>query len=399
MRLLIKNFRSIQNQEVDLAPITLLYGTNGAGKSSLIYALLTLKNIVLNPNQKPDGFFNYTFLNLGNFDGVVFEHRLANTIDLGIRFEEQGQITSYNVSLEKDSGTFCLTYGDGDDAVVNLYLPVSFPYPANESSQQSITANGKSFNITWNGIVAQVQAEGSDAEAQGTAYELAAVLNKPAEFLRTVGIVPLQRGFFKPYYSSISVSPAIITEDEVATLLSNNKYLVSKVSHYLEQILERDFRLNVQPGTAIFSLDATDRQTGIASELVNEGFGVNQLVHFLARTLYHDTTWMCVEEPEIHLHPKALRSLARAITNMAHDEGKNFVISTHSEAFLVAFLALVAGGELSPSEIACYWAHKDRKITTFEHQSINSAGQIEGGLGSFMEGEMEDVIAFFQPKP
>ena len=59
----------------------------------------------------------------------------------------------------------------------------------------------------------------------------------------------------------------MVTEEEVATTLSNNRHLVAKVSYYLEKVLNRDFRLNVQPGTAIFSLDSTDRNTGLASEL------------------------------------------------------------------------------------------------------------------------------------
>lgn len=399
MKLLIKNFRSIQDQEVELAPITLLYGTNGSGKSSLLYALLTLKNVVLNSNRTSDEFFNYTFINLGNFDGVVFEHRPSNSIGLGITFEEQTFTATYLVVIDKDSGSFNLSFSNRIDPTVILQIPVSFPYPANQSTQQSFTINGAPFNVSWNGILAQVQSEASDAQSQQIANQFTTLLNTPVEILRKVGIVPLQRGFFKPYYSPISVSPAIITEDEVATLLSNNKYLVSKVSHYLEQILERDFRLNVQPGTAIFSLDATDRHTGIASELVNEGFGVNQLVHFLARTLYHDTSWMCVEEPEIHLHPEALRSLARAIANITHDEGKNLIISTHSEAFLLAFLALVAKGELKPMELACYWVKKDKKATRFERQFVNEAGQIEGGLSSFMGGELEDMTAFFKSNP
>ena len=49
MRLWIKNFRAIREQELDIAPITVLYGMNGTGKSSVLYAMLTLKNIVLNP--------------------------------------------------------------------------------------------------------------------------------------------------------------------------------------------------------------------------------------------------------------------------------------------------------------------------------------------------------------
>jgi len=61
MKLHIRNFRSIKEQDLDLTRVTVVYGANGAGKSSLLYALLTLKNIILNPNQNPNGSFNYTF--------------------------------------------------------------------------------------------------------------------------------------------------------------------------------------------------------------------------------------------------------------------------------------------------------------------------------------------------
>jgi len=211
-----------------------------------------------------------------------------------------------------------------------------------------------------------------------------------------VSVVPLKRGFSKPFYSAVALTPLLMSEDEVATTLSANKYLVSKVSHYLEQILERDFRVSSTPGTAVFSLDATDKKTGVACELVNEGFGVNQTVYFLARALADEVEWVCVEEPEIHLHPNAVRALAKALVNITHEEGKRFLISTHSEAVLTSLLAEVSKGALRSDELACYLAVKERKRTRFELQSVNDKGQIVGGLTSFLEGELEDVKAFLR---
>jgi AAA15 family ATPase/GTPase len=83
-RLKIANFRSIQDAEIEVAPITLVYGPNGAGKSSLLYALLVLKHVSLNPNQALDAFFNLAFVNLGGFRQVVFDHRKEATISLGL---------------------------------------------------------------------------------------------------------------------------------------------------------------------------------------------------------------------------------------------------------------------------------------------------------------------------
>ena len=46
-----KNFRSLEEATIDVAPLTVVYGPNGSGKSSLIYGLLTLRNFLTNPNQ------------------------------------------------------------------------------------------------------------------------------------------------------------------------------------------------------------------------------------------------------------------------------------------------------------------------------------------------------------
>ena len=46
MKLHIKNFRSIKQLDLEIAPITVLYGHNGTGKSSALYAPLTMRNIV-----------------------------------------------------------------------------------------------------------------------------------------------------------------------------------------------------------------------------------------------------------------------------------------------------------------------------------------------------------------
>ena len=402
MRLDIKNFRAIQDQHIELAPLTVIYGANGAGKSSLLYALLTLKNVILNSNSAVSGFFNYSFASLGGFDAVVFDHRATNEIELQLTIERNGWTIKHGVSFGETKGTFHLSLRGVDDehgpANLNLENAVAFPYPGNQQVPISMMFNEQNLTLTWNGITAQVQptqAPGAPKVLELT-NRVASLLNSPAEILRKVSMVPLKRGFSKPFYQSQPLTTALITEDEVATFLSADKYLVSKISFYLEKILERDFRVNVQPGTAIFSLDATDKKTGVATELVNEGFGVNQLVYFLAKALHKDAEWTGVEEPEIHLHPTAVRRFARALGEMTRVENKKFLISTHSEAFLTALLSLVAEGKLDQNELAFYLVHKEGKKATFERQIVHKGGQVEGGLTTFLEGELEDIKSFLK---
>ncbi len=389
----IQDFRSIQQAKVRLAPVTVVYGPNSAGKSSILYSLLALRNIVLNPNQDANGFFNFGFANLGSFESVSFEHHLDSTIQFGLTKIASGIEVTYQIQIRRRDGGFRIYLNAGGNRVESIHLDVTFPYPGGQQSQEIISFGGEPYKVNWNGIVAQVQAH-EEAATKNEAEQLATLLNSVAESIRQISIVPLKRGFTKPQYSTVPVSQMPTTEDEVATSLSNDKYLVSKVSHYLEQILGRDLRVNVNPGTAIFSLDATDRNTGVASELVNEGFGVNQLVYLLAKCLPRDTRLCCVEEPEVHLHPSAVRKLAESFVAMAHNENKQFLISTHSEALVIAFLALVAKGEIAPADLAFYHVTKPDRITIIEPQEVNEHGQLEGGLASFIAGEMEDIAAF-----
>lgn len=115
-------------------------------------------------------------------------------------------------------------------------------------------------------------------------------------------------------------------------------------------------------------------------ELVNEGFGANQLVYLLSKALYNDHAIIGVEEPEIHLNPSTARRLARRLAQIALEKNKVFIVTTHSEAFVISFLALVAEKRLEPSKLACYVASKEGKASKFEEQKVSDNGQIEGGL-------------------
>jgi predicted ATPase len=122
------------------------------------------------------------------------------------------------------------------------------------------------------------------------------------------------------------------------------------------------------------------------------------MVYFLAKALNADAGWTCVEEPEIHLHPSAVRAFARALGDIVIDEGKSFLVSTHSEAFVLALLSLVAEGKLRSEQLAFHFVQKQGKRAIFERQRIHENGQIEGGLTSFMGGELEDLKSLLKGK-
>src|SRR5271157_4195958 len=82
----IRNFKSWRDTgAVRLAPITVLFGNNSAGKSSIIQFLLMLKQTVESPDRRRvlhpgDGL---TPVDLGTFRDLVYDHQETRRI----RFE------------------------------------------------------------------------------------------------------------------------------------------------------------------------------------------------------------------------------------------------------------------------------------------------------------------------
>jgi predicted ATPase len=68
-------------------------------------------------------------------------------------------------------------------------------------------------------------------------------------------------------------------------------------------------------------------------------------------------------------------------------------LTTHSEVFVGAVLAAITRREIPADSVRFYLVEKEGKETVFRHQAVTEAGQIEGGMKTFIEGELEDIKA------
>lgn len=93
-RLEIENFKGIgARQAIAIRPITLLFGPNSAGKSTILQALHYVREILERRNPDPDKTIAGGLIDLGGFKALVHNHELdrAITIKLVIDLsEEQG---------------------------------------------------------------------------------------------------------------------------------------------------------------------------------------------------------------------------------------------------------------------------------------------------------------------
>ena len=113
--------------------------------------------------------------------------------------------------------------------------------------------------MLWNGITLSAQPYGGPGEYNDVMVRsLNERINLPMELARQTGFVPLRRGFSKPTYGLSSVTSALATEDEVASLLASasERFRQYDVSRYVEQIAHRRVITQAQIGTSVFTIDS-----------------------------------------------------------------------------------------------------------------------------------------------
>ncbi|MBI4645996.1 MAG: AAA family ATPase [Bacteroidia bacterium] len=393
-----QNFRSIADSDIDLGRITILTGANNCGKSSIIYGLLALKNVVGNPNQSLDSCLTLPFMNLGGFSQIVHKKNEESEIVLGIQVNKNNHHSQYTARLGKKQSSLKIKSLSNPKIIIEI--EVTFPYAVNKNTGCEIKAPVGIFKITWNGISPTINfeknVEAKEEEIVNTNEAVHTIFNAPVEALRTIDFIPLRRGFSKPVYTSVIMQPLLITEDELATLLASDRDLEGKVAVYLEKIVDRVFSVRPTLGTGNFNLQTRDRNTGFVTDLVNEGFGTNQLISILSKVLKKEVRLICIEESEIHLHPSIMDKLVSVFIEIARDEDKQFLISSHSEHIVTSLLNKVANKKLALEELKVYYLNKEKQKTKIELQGINEKGQIKGGLKSFYDTELNEIKDFFK---
>lgn len=87
-------------QTLRLAPITLLFGPNSAGKSSLLQALLLLKQSLEGLGPGHGLLLNGRWVRAGSYRDVVYGHAHSELFSLGLSWDQQGTVPSLELSSE-----------------------------------------------------------------------------------------------------------------------------------------------------------------------------------------------------------------------------------------------------------------------------------------------------------
>ncbi len=385
------NFKCLERTSLDLSPITLLIGLNGSGKSSVLHTLIFLKKFILQPatfNLENMGDLTfYDYLNLGNFDEIVYLHKSDKPIMIAAQFKGQKSISKLRLILNKPP--------KHSQSTISWYEPIKlsfsvgfngFPYQGNQVVSGNVNFDNLTHTVQWNGLNASVTS-GSKAS------ELNSRLNEYRQILSGLFLFHLRQTFRNVTYSTISTidcSKPIITENEVIGYLSQplplTDDLIEKLSYYLHNTIGEEAEFRVY-GTTV---RPTLKLRGIGRfALSTEGLGSNRLAYMLMTLLIPYVKTLLIEEPETHLHPKVIYDVGNIIANTVKNENKQVIVTTHSEHFLFSLLSCVGEGLLTPKDLTIYCFKKEESKSQIKKLKITEDGQVEGGLPEFFESDWE----------
>lgn len=163
----IENFKGIAaRQRLEFAPLTLLFGANSAGKSTILQALLYLHELIERGSANVDRTeLGANVLELGGFARLVHKHDTARTILLRVDFATPGGLERFGRDLNE------FPFPDLDDEIESAWLELTIRFLTTPTfrgpmvERAIIGVNGDSEPLVWLEIGASLR-EGEPLHAR-----------------------------------------------------------------------------------------------------------------------------------------------------------------------------------------------------------------------------------------
>jgi len=127
--------------------------------------------------------------------------------------------------------------------------------------------------------------------------------------------------------------------------------------------------------------------------IMDSGFGIPQVLPILLQSTYVPIGGtLMVEQPEIHLHPRAQGDLGEFFIDFVANGERQAIIETHSENLVMRVQRLVAQGrKISHKDVMVYYIHPTRKGRRIVNLPIGPDGLFqEKWPRGFFEERLED---------
>jgi hypothetical protein len=116
---------------------------------------------------------------------------------------------------------------------------------------------------------------------------------------------------------------------------------------------------------------------GKALNILNVGYGVSQSLPIIVELLARENgTWFALQEPEIHLHPRAQAALGDVLFEMAATDSKRFLVETHSDFAIDRFRMNYKGARTSKPESQILFFERREKHNVITPLVIGRTGEL-----------------------
>ncbi|MEA1869810.1 MAG: AAA family ATPase [Euryarchaeota archaeon] len=423
---------------IDLRPpIILLLGANSSGKSALLNALLMLKQSLEDASYKnPFVFYAKKGVDIGSFEDAVFRHE----VDI-----KKPMAFSFDVEVEKDFSEFNLS--KGDSVILSIKVAYNQKRRTNviigfdmvrDSDKKCILSMRKrststtakaSFKsdlfevpddlfLTWSNFLPATSQkksntfpltfpitfekhDGGENKLLHELHELNRdiVLQIINHLQYIVHIGPL-RPEPERTYQFTGETPSDVGRDghDALKILFLDKYsassknLIDDVNRWLETmgyVLEWDILKG-----EMAQLMLKDK-SGMQINLKDAGFGISQLLPVLIQGyLAEEEQIILMEQPEIHLHPRAQADLGDMFIALA-EQKKSLIVETHSEHLMLRLRRRIAEQKIPKEMVGIYfieWKDGESVVSRIELDDYGQMVNVPEGFKTFFSDDFEETM-------
>ncbi len=414
-QLSLKNFKAWRNVEkvdssgqshfgridIPLAPVTMLLGTNSSGKSSLLQALLLLKQTAVSPDRSVHlnlgGNEANDYFNFGHFDDVLTHNASPRLFELGFKFRRPDS-ASASETRRLQSGEFLATYSKtsaGATVVQELALrsDASF-YRAirRDKGAYSIMVGdetqprGKSRAYApERSIALPVEAVQLLAADGPMVEDISLAVRRELEGIAYLG--PLRRKPERDYPwnksrpGELGIDGSGVINGLLASALSRSKdddtaQIIQKVSVWLQRMGVAE-KIEVKQLGHSTRYEVVVHKDGISANLRDVGIGVSQVLPVITLAFFAPPgATVILEEPEIHLHPLAQAVLAELFVEVSRDRQVQFIVETHSEHLFRRLQTLVARDAGTRDQCLLYFVERAGADAKLKPLLLDSFGRV-----------------------
>lgn len=378
-KIAVKGFKSIAEEcEIDIRPLTILAGANSSGKSSIMQPLLMLKQTLEAPYD-PGALLidgpNIQFTEAAQFLSTLDSEKGTDHFHIGIG------IGINDVQLVR------MTFGNGKNGFEITKMTIETEdlhlvlYPGRQV--EVIKAQGARQYLLEKKHVAtkmsrcslDLRYQNSSTIIAGHEYPSSDIIHlpglrgNPERTYQRTSIGPGYPGTFEHYTASIIHEWQETKDERLKTVADALRTL--ELTGHVDTKKVGDVGIEIK--VSRFLDDKNDR-----AEMVNiadVGFGVSQVLPVLVALIVAEPGRLVyIEQPELHLHPRAQVALAQVLADAAK-RGVRVVAETHSSLLLLGVQTLVAEGDLPPELVKLHWFSRNKDgITEVDSVDLDEAG-------------------------